>query len=161
MNRKALLLALPFLTLLLPALPAQGTKSRPTPACLIKVAEPRDGQQAGQSVTVRGTATLPAGGHLWVFARREDFGDQDVWWPQAEGRIDSKTGEWRVSATIGMLRDIGWSFDIAVAVFEESNNLELKSYVREAMKTGNWMPIEMPESICPPRLLKVKKTSHN
>lgn len=161
MNRKALLSGLAFLSLLISSLAAYGGDSRSRPACLIQLAEPREGQQVGQSVTVKGKATLPAGGHLWVFARRENFGDQDVWWPQAEGRIDPGTGEWKVSASIGEQRDIGWSFDIAVAVFEEDDNLELKSYIREAMKTGSWLPIEMPSSICPPRLLKVKKSSHN
>lgn len=161
MYHKALLSGLAFLALLMPTVAAHSGNSRSKSACLIKLAEPREGQQVGQSVTVKGTATIPAGGHLWVFARRENFEDQDVWWPQAEGRIDPKTGEWKVSASIGGRQDIGWSFDIAVAVFEEDDNLELKSHVREAMKTGNWLPIEMPDSICTPRLLKVKKNSHN
>jgi hypothetical protein len=161
MSRKALLFALSFLTLVLSALAVHGGSSGPRPACLIKLAEPHGGQQVGQSVTVKGTATIPAGGHLWVFARRENFEDQDVWWPQAEGRVDPKSGEWKVSATLGEPRDIGWSFDIAVAVFKEDDNLELKDHVREAMKTGSWLPIEMPASICPPRFLKVKKNSHN
>jgi len=161
MDRKTLLLGLSCLTLLFMAMAPHGAGSGPAPACLIKLAEPHDGQQVGRSVTVKGTATLPAGGHLWVFARRENFQDQDVWWPQAEGRVDPTTGEWKVSTSIGEPRDIGWSFDIAVAVFKEAENLELKNQVREAMKSGNWLPIEMPASICPPQFLKVKKNSHN
>lgn len=155
MNRKSLLLAL-FSILVLPA-----AALAQAPTCLIKITEPREGQQVGRGITVKGTATIPAGHHLWVLARRENFADQDVWWPQAEGRIDPKTGEWKASASLGESRDIGWGFDLAVAVFKEDENLELKNHVREAMKTGNWLPIEMPESACPPEFRKVKKNSHN
>jgi hypothetical protein len=161
MNGKTRLFGLSCLSFFLTAMAAYGAASGATPTCLIKLAEPRNGQQVGRSVTVKGTATIPAGDHLWVFARRENFQDQDVWWPQAEGRIDPGTGEWKVSTSIGEPHDIGWTFDIAVAVFKEDENLALKNQVREAMKTGNWLPIEMPASVCPPQFLKVKKNSHN
>ena len=108
--------------------------------------------------TVNGTATIPSGTYLWVLARRVDF--DKFWWPQGEGKINSTTEEWNVSVNFGTQDDIGWDFDIAAIVVIEFNHAILKNYRINAMKTGNWHPIEMPETLSAPKLRKVRKVSH-
>ncbi len=126
--------------------------------CMVKVTEPRAGQQLGAVFTVKGTAVIPDGHHLWVFARRVDF--EPFWTPQAEGRINSETGSWKVSAHFGTANDISWDFDVAIAVFSEKEHLVLRDYRNRAMKSGHWTEIEMPKAACTPTLLTVIKTSH-
>lgn len=126
----------------------------------VKIIEPaRDGIEVRRGMTVKGTASIPGGYHLWVLARRSDF--EGVWWPQGEGKIDPTTQEWKVSVTFGESQDIGWDFDIAVIVVREDAHIVLQNYRIEAMKADKWKPIEVPSSTSPPQIRKVKKVSHN
>lgn len=126
----------------------------------VKITDPsRDGIEVKKGMTVKGTASLPSGYHLWVLARRSDF--EGVWWPQGEGKIDPQTHEWMVSVTFGGPQDIGWDFEIAVIFVKEEDHIVLQNYRKEAMKTGDWKPIEAPSSAYPPQIRKVKKVSHN
>jgi hypothetical protein len=126
----------------------------------IEIIEPsRDGIQVGKGMNVRGRASLPSGYHLWVLAHRADF--EGVWWPQAEGKIDPKTGEWKVYVTFGERQDIGWDFEIAAIVVAEEGHILLQNYRKEAMKTGDWKPIEVPPNASAPQIRKVKKVNHN
>lgn len=125
----------------------------------VRLLEPdRDGFQVQQTYTVRGTAVLPPGAHLWVLSRREDF--EGVWWPQGEGRPDATTGEWKVAVTFGQSVDVGWKFNISVLVVSEANHIILRDYRLKAMKTGDWRPIEAPASLFNPVLRTVTKTGH-
>jgi len=116
-----------------------------------------NGAEAGRTLVVEGTARLPTGCHLWVFARRTDF--EPMWWPQHRVVVDPETGKWSVEITLGEPRDVGRFFDVAVGVFGEEAHLKLSAYYVNAMKTGDWLPIEMPEVAAPPRLFRVKKVS--
>src|ERR1700759_1848382 len=108
---------------------------------VVKVTDPsRDSVEVGKGMTVKGTASVPDGYHLWVLARREDF--DGVWWPQAEGKVDPKTGEWKVSVTFGEADDIGSKFDVGVIVVDEAGHAVLQEYRRKSMKNNVWTPIE-------------------
>ena len=125
----------------------------------VQITDPsRDGAEVRRTYIVRGTASIPSGAHLWVLIRREDF--EGLWWPQAEGKINPKSNEWKVSLTFGIPEDIGWDFDIAAIVVPENSHTILRNYRIKAMKTGDWRPIEMPEVLTAPVLRKVKKVGH-
>lgn len=156
MNRHSnlgLVCALLFLAAPVPALLADSGP------CVIRVAEPHDRQEVGQSITIRGTAQIPAGHHLWVLVKRSSF--KNMWWIQGEGDVDPVSGEWRVLASFGVPSDIGWDFDVAVVAFAGPEHLNLDQKYRKSMETGQFLPISMPTAACPLTLLKVKKTSHN
>jgi hypothetical protein len=122
----------------------------------VQITDPsRDGVEIHKTRLVKGIASIPSGSHLWVFARRADF--EGVWWPQGEGKVNPSNNEWQVSVTFGTAEDIGWDFDIAVAVVSENSHSILKDYRIKAMKTGEWRPIEMPQVLTAPVLRKVKK----
>lgn len=126
----------------------------------VKLTDPaRDGIEVKTGMTVKGTAAIPAGYHVWVLARRADF--EGVWWPQGEGKIDPPTREWKVAVTFGGVQDIGWDFDVSVIVVKEDDHIVLQNYRKEAMKSGNWKPIEAPSSATPPQIRKVKKVGHS
>jgi hypothetical protein len=125
----------------------------------VQILDPaRAGTEVRRTYIIRGIASIPSGTHLWVLSRREDF--EGVWWPQGEGRADPTSGEWKVSVTFGVQDDIGWNFDIAVIVVPEQNHIILRDYRTNAMKTNDWRPIELPQVVAPPVLLKVKKVGH-
>lgn len=122
----------------------------------VQITDPfRDGLEVRRTYIVRGTASIPSGAHLWVLARKEDF--EGVWWPQAEGKIDPASKEWKVSVTFGIAEDIGWNFEVAAIAVSENSHTILRDYRIKAMKTGDWRPIEMPEVIIAPVLRKVRK----
>lgn len=126
----------------------------------VKITDPaRDGIEVKRGMTVRGTASLPSGYHLWVLAHRRDF--KKFWWPQGEGEIDPQTHEWMVAVTFGGPQDIGWDFEIEAIVVKGQAHAVLQDYVAKAMATGNWNPIEPPASEHPPQVRKVRKVSHD
>ncbi len=125
----------------------------------VKITEPeKDGIEVRGTYMVKGTASIPAGDHLWVLARRDDF--EPFWWPQNEGKIDPTNGEWKVSVTFGQEGDIGWDFDIAAVVVSEEGQAVLSAYREKAMETGEWRPIKMPAVVGAPLLRKVRKVGH-
>lgn len=128
--------------------------------CAVIISNPsHDGVEVGRGMIVRGTASIPSGNHLWVLSRRSDF--DGVWWPQAEGRINAQTHEWKVNVTFGQSQDIGMDFEIGVIIINETNHLLLQAYRMQAMRTGDWRPIEAPACSCPTQIRKVIKRSHD
>lgn len=125
----------------------------------VQILDPaREGTEVRRTYIVKGNASIPSGTHLWVLSRREDF--EGIWWPQGEGRVDPKSGEWKVSVTFGTQDDVGWNFNIATIVVSEQNHIILRDYRTNAMKTNDWRPIELPQVLTPPVLQKVKKVGH-
>lgn len=125
---------------------------------IIEVTSPKPNSKVGRETIVKGTAIIPGGHYLWVLARRKDF--KPLWWPQREAEIDPRTHKWSASAFFGEARDIGWEFDIGVITVNEKGHAKLRDYWIKAMKTGDWRPIEIPETSSPPRIWRVKKVSH-
>jgi hypothetical protein len=113
MNPKNALLVLSLSSLLVgaAAAPAQQAAGK----CAIEISEPHTNEVVQDRIDVKGTATLPHGHHLWIFARRVDF--RPDWWPQGEAAVDLETHEWSGPASIGEDRDAGKRFDLIAAVF--------------------------------------------
>src|SRR5258708_7354986 len=116
----ALLFALSIL--LIDPIPAQESTS-----CEIKISSPSKGDKVGTSGPIRGTASVPAGMHLWIFARKEG---QRNWWPQGGGAAEVKTaGSWVVDAAYGdesnPQKDAGANFEITAVILNEESNAKL------------------------------------
>jgi len=126
--------------------------------CGISITEPRNNANVGRATIVKGKAEIPRGNYLWVVARRSDF--KPGWWPQREAEIDPRTHKWSATAVFGEPRDIGWDFDIGVIVVDTQGHAFLRDYWKKAMRTGDWRPIEIPPTSCPPITMKVKKVKH-
>jgi hypothetical protein len=124
----------------------------------VKIKSPAHKSRAGQKVSVKGIAYMPGGLHLWVIARHKDF--KPLWWPQREAEVDPTTGEWDSLAFLGGPQDIGSEFDIGAIVVNEESHAKLRDYWLKAMRNGDWQPIEIPETIIAPELIRVTKRSH-
>lgn len=125
---------------------------------VVTVTHPQNGNEVGRELIVKGTASIPLGNYLWVLARRVDF--EPLWCPQREAKIDPNTHKWSATATFGLPRDISWDFDIGVITVDANGHQELMNYWIEAMRTGDWMPIQIPATTSPPRIIRVKKVRH-
>jgi hypothetical protein len=108
---------------------------------------------------VAGTATPIPGVHYWVLVHRVDY--DGVFVPQAEAKVDPKSRQFRVVAQFGEKRDVGKEFEIALISVSDSTHLALQHYRKEAMLSGNWKPIEMPQTTSPPMFRTVVKAGHD
>ena len=124
-------------------------------SCVFQVTGPYPEQEVAAAVSVEGIALLEPGHHLWVFARRADFGP--LWWPQGEGVPDPSSGSWKVLATIGVPQDVGRDFDLAVAVFAGEEHARLRDWLAKGAASGNFPPLEMPATVCSPELRTLRK----
>ena len=120
----------------------------------------KDGASVGHELIVKGKAIKTSKeDHIWVLVHRSDFGQ--VWWPQREAIPDVKTGEWNARIVLGGAQDVGYEFEIAVIMVNETEHLKLRSYWEKAMRSASSPPIEMPTTMTPPQIRKVRKVSHN
>jgi len=124
----------------------------------VKITHPHNGGKVGRETIVKGIASIPNGNYLWVLARRADF--KPLWWPQREAKIDPNSNQWKVAVRFGEVQDINWEFDIGVITVNAAGHRELMNYWITAMKTGNWRPIQIPETTSPPRIIRVRKVRH-
>lgn len=141
-------------------LPASGPSpvlGTPT-TCSVTITEPRPGQEVAAHLDAVGTATVPANGHLWLFARRASYRSLELWWPQGDGVVEA-SGHWKVLVSIGEARDVGAEFDITAAVFDHDQHVKLRDYFRNAARDG-YKPMEMPAATCVATTVTVKKTRH-
>jgi hypothetical protein len=114
----------------------------------------------GASLPVTGTATIPAGQHLWLLVHRTR-GYSTVWWPQGEAEIDPVTHRWELLVSFGGSQDIGYEFEIAAIVVNQQESARLTAYYQNAMTTGQWRPMTLPATVCPPRIVQVTKVSND
>ena len=63
-------------------------------------------------------------------------------------------------AFLGGPQDIGSQFDIGAIVVNGEAHAKLRNYWVKAMRTGDWMPIELPKTVIAPKLIRVTKTGH-
>ncbi len=124
----------------------------------VAITHPASQSRVGQKVVLRGQARLPGGLHLWIVARHIDF--KPLWYPQREAEVNPATGWWASLAYLGDHRDIGSQFDIGAIVVNGEAHAQLHDYWVKAMQTGNWRPVEIPETVVAPELIKVTKTRH-
>lgn len=129
-----------------------------TAKCEVRITEPKEGQEVGGNITVRGTATISPSFHLWTFARRvSPYRTLNVWWPQGEGTVDPATGKWEMPAALGIPEDVGFEFDVTAAVFSDAQHVRLLSDFKNAMRTNNFQPDEMPPVVCAAARVTIKK----
>jgi hypothetical protein len=95
---------------------------------------------------------------LWVLIRRVDF--EPFWWPQREAKIDSNTQQWQTTAVFGGPQDVNWNFDVGVINVDANGHRQLMESWTKAMKSGDWKPEQIPPTMSPPKVVKVKKVRH-
>lgn len=117
-----------------------------------------DNYQVGKNMLVQGTAKVNPEHFVWVFARPSSF--EPLWYPQGQVIIDPSDNSWYRMVYFGVKEDIGTTFDIAVAVFNEKEHLQLQKYWEDAMTKEDWKPIKMPAPVAAPALRKVMKARH-
>lgn len=127
----------------------------------VVISDPQvDGMEVGMEKGVSGTAVIPSGNYLWILVHRVE-GFEDVWWPQNEGKIDAVAKTWKVNVVFGNEKDIGYQFEIAAIIVNETEHMRLKDYRIKAMTSGHWPPIAMPPTVSAPFIRMVKKVSHH
>jgi hypothetical protein len=127
--------------------------------CDVKITDPdRDSREVGWKALVKGTASVPPGNHLWVLVRVTP-GFEEVWWPQDEGIVYQRSRQWQVYVTFGDRRDIGRDFEIAAIVVSEKEHAVLEDWKRNAARTLECRPMEMPPTTCAPAIRRVRKVS--
>jgi hypothetical protein len=140
---------------------AQGQSSVDTSFVSVVITSPnKDNAEVNCEIDVNGNANLKTGQYLWVLTHRTK-GFEDMWWPQNVAKINPKNNTWKCHVVFGGRQDIGYKFEIAAIIVNEEYNIILKDYRKNAMRTGDWRPIEMPETMAPPVIREVKKISHD
>jgi hypothetical protein len=124
--------------------------------CSIEITSLKEGDKVGQSVTIRGKATIPAGGNFWILVRKRSM--QNQWWPQA-GPIElDRTGEWEAEAFFGRPEDVGSNFEVAAVVVSHETSATLIKWFSTA-KAHDYPPMPFPDtnSACSIVTIKVMK----
>ena len=122
------------------------------------ITSPKDFSRVSRDLIVTGRATVPTGIHVWALARRHDF--EPLWWPQREVKVNQMTNQWETTVDLGEPRDVGWHFDIGIITVDAKGQQMLMDYWMNALQSGDWRPIQIPETTSPPKVVKVKKIRH-
>ena len=110
--------------------------------CTVTIVSPKPGQTVTEDAQVEGTASIPSGSFLWVFAHRKGL---QLWWPQGGGPASiSIRGNWQVVVTFGTERDTGREFEIATAVVDPNTNEQLRGWVKRAEESGRYPGFQFP-----------------
>jgi hypothetical protein len=115
-------------------------------SCSIEIGTPKKGDKVQVKSQIAGSATVPAGMHLWVFARKSG---QSRWWPQGGGRTEvSSTGSWVCDGTFGdendPAKDAGATFQVTAVIVDSAADAKLTSYVEMTDKTGRYPGTSLP-----------------
>jgi hypothetical protein len=108
---------------------------------LVRIHAPASGELLGESGSVSGAATIPAGAHLWILVHRRDIAG---WWPQAGAPVSVSDGHWSVEVKYGDPQDSGHAFEIAAVVVTEDVNERWQHWVRSVTQTGVYPPVQLP-----------------
>jgi hypothetical protein len=109
--------------------------------CKAEISSPQQGDGVGTAGDVNGSATVPPGMFLWVFAHRNGLAK---WWPQSGGPARVKDGKWVVHATYGDEKDAGANFVITAVVVSQKENDEIAKYVNESEAKNQYPGITLP-----------------
>ena len=107
----------------------------------LSIISPASGNRVTISGQVSGTASIPAGAHLWVLIHRKDV---TGWWPQGGGPAEIAANKWTVAAAYGDPADAGQPFEIAAAVVSHAVNDLWLQWVRSVKETGLCPPVALP-----------------
>lgn len=144
-----------FVITVLPSAWLEGQQESAAPS--VTISEPRDGADVGRQIVVKGTARLPEGQKAWLVIRRVDFAP--FWWIVAMVR-PTPGGQFEVRGTVGEAPDIGSDFDVAVITVNETGHKVVFDHYAATVEQGKFTPIRLPATTSPPRIIKVRKTSH-
>jgi hypothetical protein len=124
--------------------------------CKAEIASPQQGDRVGTAGDVSGSATVPPGMFLWVFAHRNGLAK---WWPQSGGAARVKDGKWVVHATYGDEKDAGANFVITALVVDQKENDDILKYVNESEAKNQYSGTTLPaaSSGCASRDVIVKR----
>jgi hypothetical protein len=158
------LLILAVATSALLGVPRKGASQENTAPCTITIVSPEHGEMVGRQRIVRGHATFPPDGHLWIFVRVRGIRG---WWPQGGGEaeiVESARGgsKWEVVSFFGQQHDIGAQFEILATVVSDGVNQDLEKYVERGVKSSDWPPMQLPNVFqgCTVARITVVKSSH-
>ena len=122
-----------------------GSTAQEAGRCKAEITSPKRGDPVNTSGNVRGTATVPPGMFLWVFAQREGLAR---WWPQSGGAARIRDGEWVVHAVYGDERDpgkdAGANFVVTVAVVDQKAHDEIVKYVKKSESENYYPGMDLP-----------------
>src|SRR5438552_3934694 len=128
MNFRKVVLAIASNLFMVVTLSAQDNGS-----CKIQITTPKNGDPVTTSGEVRGSASIPPGMFLWIFAQREGLAK---WWPQSGGAARVRTGERVVHTVYGDERDpakdAGANFVITAVVVDQKGHDEIVKYVQKS-----------------------------
>jgi hypothetical protein len=144
-----------FLALICWARPAEAQSSGASSgACSVEISSLNEGDKVGPSVTVKGLATTPTDGYLWILARKKSMGNQ--WWPQAGGAVEiGEGGRWEAEVFFGRPADVGSTFEVAAVVVNRQTDERLIKWVATA-KELDYPPVAFPNSVSNCRVVTVK-----
>ncbi len=128
---------------------------RKKPEYPVSIDAPQANSVVGPSAVVCGTAALPAGCRLWLFARRADAGG---WWPQGGGPADFTGDRWRQECKFGEAIDAGFAFEIAAVVVDQQGHMRLLRRIAERERSGADGPMSLPAP--PAAIVTVKRGSN-
>ena len=133
-----------FWAILVLALSVTATGRLAAQSCKVEIASPQKGDSVGKQGEVRGTATVPPGMFLWIFAHREGL---SKWWPQGGGttRVKGKDGKWVVLATYGDEKDpSGTPFEIVAILVDQNGHNGIVKYVQESEAKNFYPGMDLP-----------------
>jgi hypothetical protein len=125
-------------------------------ACRVEVTSPKSGDTVANEGEVQGTATLPPGKKLWVFAHRRGLA---LWWPQGGGPAEVSKEKWDVLVTYGQERDRGSGFEVAAVVLDEKESADMLNTVKRYEERGEYPGVRLPPPArdCPIAKIAVTK----
>jgi hypothetical protein len=130
----------------LSVLSSNPTFAQETTRCSIEISTPKKGDKVAVKTQIAGSATVPAGMHLWVFARKSG---QSNWWPQGGGRTEvASSGRWVSDGTFGdendAAKDAGAPFQVTAVIVDAATEARLTSYVEMTEKTLKYPGTRLP-----------------
>lgn len=112
-----------------------------TERCRVEFTDPKQGDAVSDVGDVKGTATIPSGKHLWIFAHRRGLA---LWWPQGGGAAQIDNQKWVTFVTYGQDRDRGSEFEVAAVVLEEKEHADMLNIIKRYEERGEYPGVRLP-----------------
>lgn len=122
----------------------------------LAITSPRDGDEAGSVLRIKGVSQKFPGKHLWLFAHRKGLA---VWWPQSGEVFIEENGKWMQNVFLGQKQDVGFTFEILAIWVDGDVNGELKNYLIRGDASGSFPGIRLPDG-GPKTQVAVKKVNN-
>jgi hypothetical protein len=122
-----------------------GTSLAAASSCSAYITSLQPGDRVGWRVTVKGTANVPDGHHLWVIERDRR---RNRWYlPRIGGAPDVTDGEWAVEMQFGREQDVPRETFVATAVVGDDVHRWLRKRLADESRYG----VDFPDTVpgCP------------